>query len=583
MEERTCQNCKSEFVIEAEDFKFYKKIDVPPPTFCPECRRQRRLSWRNDFYFYSRKCDLCKKPIISLYSSDKPFPVFCGKCWWSDKWDPLAYGMNYDFSRPFFEQFDDLQRKVPALALINDNGIASQNCEYTQDFAFGKNCYLTIIAWKVEDCLYGYYIVDARDIADSMNVDSNSQLLYEAINAHGSYNSRFIYNSSSLLNCAFCYDCRDSSDCFLSIGLRHKRYYIKNKPYTKNEYQKILASYNLNTYSGVERAKKEFMPLLLGLPHRFANIQNSVDCKGDDLYNCKNTLGFNVRKAQDCKYFEAGDGPKDSYDMSTGGEHEQCYEGLTPDHSYQGLFTIFSWKNSQVAYVKDCHSSSNLFGCISLKKGKYTILNRAYAKEEYIKLKEKIINQMNNHPYKDRKGNVYRYGEFFPSELSPFGYNETIAGDYYPIEKAQAIKKGFKWQDNLQITLGKETLKENEIPDDINDVTADIINQILSCNECKRNYRIVPQEFSFYKRMQIPLPRKCFYCRHRARLVIRNPYALWHRRCQCAGVHSENTIYKNTAIHFHNETHCPNEFETTYAPERKEIVYCDKCYQAEIV
>ena len=48
-----------------------------------------------------------------------------------------------NFSRPFFEQFRDFRLKVPSLALFNDNNIGSENCEYTQDFAYGKNCYMT--------------------------------------------------------------------------------------------------------------------------------------------------------------------------------------------------------------------------------------------------------------------------------------------------------------------------------------------------------------------------------------------------------------------------------------------------------
>ena len=33
-----CQNCKILFVIESEDFNFYEKIKVPPPTFCHDCK-----------------------------------------------------------------------------------------------------------------------------------------------------------------------------------------------------------------------------------------------------------------------------------------------------------------------------------------------------------------------------------------------------------------------------------------------------------------------------------------------------------------------------------------------------------------
>ncbi|MBI3335672.1 MAG: hypothetical protein HY001_04195 [Candidatus Portnoybacteria bacterium] len=581
-ETRICQNCRQNFAIEQEDFKFYAKIDVPPPTFCPECRRQRRLSWRNDLYFYSRDCDLCKKPTISLYSSDKPFPVYCVKCWWSDAWDPFQYGREYDFSRPFFEQFNELQIKVPHLALINDNGVASVNCEYTQDFAFGKNCYLVMVSWKIENCLYGYFVLNSKDIVDSINIHSNCEFLYESINVQNSYNSIYIYNSSSLMNCAFCYDCRDSSNCFLSIGLRHKRYYIKNKPYTKTEYEKILANYELNTHHGIEKAKKEFLTITLSYPHRFSNIKNCFNCKGDDLYNCKNSYGFNLYKAENCKFYETGDAPKDSYDMNVGGELSECYEGLTPDHSYRGLFTVFSWKNSEVSYCIDCHSSNYLFGCIGLKKAKCCILNKQYSKESFQKLKANIIDEMDKMPYKDNAGKEYRYGEFFPSDLSPFGYNETIAQLDYPYTKNEALNKNFRWQDTFQFTTGKETISFEHIPDNINDVSDSIINEVLACKECGRNYRVIPSELSFYRKMQLPLPRKCFYCRHANRLRIRNPYRVWYRQCQCAGTKSDNGICNNTVEHFHKSSHCPNEFETTYSPERQEIIYCEKCYLAEV-
>jgi hypothetical protein len=44
----------------------------------------------------------------------------------------------------------------------------------------------------------------------------------------------------------------------------------------------------------------------------------------------------------------------------------------------------------------------------------------------------------------------------------------------------------------------------------------------------------------------------------------------------------EQIVYKNTATHFHGAEPSANEFETTYAPERPEIVYCEQCYNAEI-
>ena len=41
--------------------------------------------------------------------------------------------------------------------------------------------------------------------------------------------------------------------------------------------------------------------------------------------------------------------------------------------------------------------------------------------------------------------------------------------------------------------------------------------------------------------------------------------------------------YQNTVEHSHHKGKCPNEFETSYAPDRPEIVYCEQCYQAEVI
>ena len=51
----------------------------------------------------------------------------------------------------------------------------------------------------------------------------------------------------------------------------------------------------------------------------------------------------------------------------------------------------------------------------------------------------------------------------------------------------------------------------------------------------------------------------------------------------CNGVESDNKEYKNTVKHFHGDKSCQNEFETAINNERKEIVYCEKCYQAEFI
>ena len=99
-ETRECQNCKQDFIIEPEDLNFYEKIKVPPPTFCPECRNQRRMSWRNERTLYKRKCDAPghDEMLISFLPPEEQLTVYDANVWWSDAWDPLSYGKEYDFS-----------------------------------------------------------------------------------------------------------------------------------------------------------------------------------------------------------------------------------------------------------------------------------------------------------------------------------------------------------------------------------------------------------------------------------------------------------------------------------------------------
>lgn len=136
-------------------------------------------------------------------------------------------------------------------------------------------------------------------------------------------------------------------------------------------------------------------------------------------------------------------------------------------------------------------------------------------------------------------------------------------------------------------TFGKETMKPEEIPDDIKDVPDSIVKEILRCAQCRRNYNIVEPELQLYRRFVHPIPRLCPDCRYRRKIALRPPRKLWHRQCACNGRTNDqqpttNNRFRNTAAHFHGEAPCPNEFETAYAPKRSEVVYCEQCYHAEV-
>jgi len=120
--QRSCPYCRTTFEISEYDFELLatvspviagKTYPIPPPTLCPDCRQQRRLLYRNERHFYRRTCDLTKKEIISIYSPEQPCKVYDQTAWWSDDWDQLATGREFDSTQPFFAQFQAMSLSAP--------------------------------------------------------------------------------------------------------------------------------------------------------------------------------------------------------------------------------------------------------------------------------------------------------------------------------------------------------------------------------------------------------------------------------------------------------------------------------------
>jgi hypothetical protein len=472
------------------------------------------MAWRNDFTFYSRTCDATGEKVVSLYSPKKDLKVYSVKYWWSDKWDPKSYGRDFDFSRSFFDQYIELLREVPQLALMNDNGIGSVNSEYTQNEAYAKNCYMVSMAWKNEDCMYSYGVSGPQvmEVVDSMDI-FQSERIYESIFLNQCYDAKFCYYSSNLVSSSFCYDCRNCQDTFMCVGLRGGQYQFKNKKYSKEEYKEILSSYRLHTFEGQEKAKKEFEDFQQKQNNKNDFLINCTNSSGGALINCNNAkYCYTGRRLHNVKFFENGNDIKDGYDMLVGGENELCYEGITPDNDRMSLFTIFSYKCSDIAYCQFCFGCREIFGCVGLRQAEYSILNKQYSKEDYFRLKNMIIEHMKK---------TGEWGEFFPAEMSLFGYNETIAQSNYPLTKDEAFKGGFQWFEDIQFTTGKETKKISEIPDSIDEVKDSILREIFACSATGRNYFITKEELNFYRKLRLPLPRKCFFARHESRINLR--------------------------------------------------------------
>ncbi len=577
METHNCQNCKKDFIIEPDDFSFYEKMKVPAPTWCPDCRMVRRMMWRNERSLYHRDCAATGKKVISCFPLESGITVYERDYWWSDEWDVLEFGKDYDFSRSFFEQYSELIHTVPLPNLFNGR---CTNSSFSNHVGEMKNSYLTFAAWISEDIMYSAKVGDSRELVDCLS-SVHVNLSYESMNVNHSSRLFFCKNCEACIDSWFLYDCSGCTNCFGCTNLRNKSYCIFNKQYTKEEYKEKIESFNLSSLESLNNLKKEIFEFWKKSIHRFAFLKKTFNCTGDNLLamnNCKNCFGC-YDNISDCKYcINAVGKMTDTYDGYGPGLGELMYEVVDSGDRAQCLMgTIVTWNCVRASYTYNCHGSSDIFGCVGLRDKKYCIFNKQYTKEEYEILVENIKKHMVDMPYIDSMGRKFSYGDFLPYDFSPFCYNETIAHEYFPLTKEEVLKNNFKWK-NPEDKKHQVTIDSKDIPDKIPENSETILLETFGCmnngdtkTKCTFAFKITEEELSFYKRFNLPLPQYCPNCRFYNRMSKTNLPKLWHRSCMCTH-----------ETHDHTGT-CPNEFETSYAPDRPEIVYCEKCYQKEVI
>ncbi|MFA6177518.1 MAG: hypothetical protein WC694_01330 [Candidatus Paceibacterota bacterium] len=581
-ETKQCQNCKENFVIEQEDFNFYEKIKVPTPTFCPLCRAQRRFVFRNERKLFKIKDAFTGKNIFSLFPAESGRKVITQEEWYGDSWDAMEYGRDYDFSKTFFEQFFELEKKVP---IYNLNVQRMINSPYSGNATALKNCYLCFHSNYSEDCMYGSANDFCRDCVDTSHIQ-HSERCYESFWLNKCYQCYFTIKSEDSRNLYFCRDCVGCNDCFGCANLRKSSYCIFNKQYTKEEYQKELEKMKLETISGTKEAREKVRVFWNTQPIKNHQGLKNLNSTGSFVTNCKNVNdGYLIREGENMRYCQSMQVPanKDCYDTFAWGENtELSYEtAICGENSYNMKFSFNCWPTCRDSeYCMDLFSCSDCFGCVGLKKKQYCIFNKQFTKEEYQKIVGKIKEQMDEVPYVDKQGVIYKYGEFFPAEFSQLGYNNTVAPQHFPLTKVEAEKKGYLWVEAPQSEY-KMTIKSSELPTSIPEED-EILKEIIECENCKKAYRIMENELIFLRKEKLPLPNLCHDCRYDRRIKDRLTIKLYERSCMCAGAKDETGIYKNTVKHLHGGEPCREKFKTGYAPENKEVVYCEKCYQQEV-
>lgn len=481
---KTCISCGVNFEFSKKDRDLLdkcvplidgQKYPLPEPEICPRCSLQHRQTFRNESSLYHRTCSKTGKKIIAMYPQDAPFPVYSPEVWFGDSWEAKDYGQEFDFDKPFFEQFLELRNKVPHLSLISSN---NENCDFCNIVGDCKNCYLTYGSVECQDCYYGSPF-NCKGCVDSLLL-RDSELCLECSDSSKLYESFFCENCSNSKNLYFCSGVKNSSDCIGCVNINRGKYQIFNQQYSGEDYGKFLAQMDLSKPEILKSIWDRLNQLKLQRPHRFYVGTNNENVSGDYIFNskdCFNSFGisgcrdmsgcFQMLKSNDCLNVSNGEFGELNYEiMAYFSEVSHC------------SFCYFIWEGMDSLYysahcnknVKDC------FGCIGLKHAQYCILNKQYTKEQYEQLVPKIIGHM-------RK--TGEWGKSFPEKISPFKYAETVANDFFPLEKSK-----------------------------------------------DKDFKIIPQEKAFYEKYKMPLPKHSPKQRNLDRIARRNPImTLNQRKC----------------------------------------------------
>ena len=542
--EKECEISARSFTISAQDREFYERHNLPLPRLSPVERLRRRMTRRNFSSLYLRQCDMSGERTLSRYPAASRWPVYSPSSWWSDRWNALTFGREFDFSRPFFGQFQELCNKVPQPAV---QGVQVENCDYSNHAFHSKDCYMIFGCVRNEHCLYGHIVWNCEHCVDSLYL-FECQWCSHSIDCLGCYD---VHYSTESVNCSesyFLHDCRNCSNCFGCTNLRNKSYCLFNKQYSKEEYSAQLAKVMPEKWEDVcrlDRWLEETKHKKALFPPSFSS--NAEDSTGNHLYYSSGLSHcFDVKNGEKCKYCFTNFDILESYDVCFGGGRFS-YECMALVDSERVQFSNVVVNSSDVLYSEHCYSSQNLFGCSGLRNAQYCILNKQYSKKEYFELKAKLIQHMQR---------TKEWGEFFPSVISPFAYNESCAQEYLPLSKTEVLKRNLRWDDELGDILDKAPADAALSFAKISEIGDDILKQKFLCSRTSKEFKITRAELDYYRRMQLPLPTVCPKLRSALRMRRRSKRELYRRKC----------------------VKCSSEVVTAISAEEAVNLCCENCY-----
>lgn len=548
---KTCPMTGQPFELTAFEMAMRKKLGIEgEPKFHPIFRFMQLGAFWQHWNLHKRKCDKTGNQIISVFSENCPYPV-----WQRDEWIKNANppGADYDPGTQFFPQLWELFRRCP---IPHNVGAGNENCEYTDDWWYCKNCYLCHSGVKCEDLRYCYRTIHCKD-SQYCVFSFESEKCVDLIDCHSCFRVAYASKSWQCRDSAFLYDCRNCADCMFCTNLRNKSYCFGNEQLTKEEYEKKRATWDLRSRSIYESGKAEFAKMLLTRAwHRALFVDRSENATGNYLDQCKNCENsfFLSERMEDCvNVFRGGIDVKDCVDVvSPFGPTEIVFNSSLPqDHCYDIRCCCDMVQCKYMEYSAHCFQCEHCFGCCGLVGKKYHLFNKPYEPEEFERRKKEIVGRM-------KQENIY--GDFFPGSFAASPYEESLAGFYWPLSKEQAAKYGF-WLRGKPSERTPDAQDAATIPDRCDTANTDIAQKVFWDATENRPFQIQAADVTFAQDLAIPLPHT-YYMRRIQENFRWIPF---------------NGTLRTTAC-----GKCETKTQTSWPKEYDGRILCEGCYLKEV-
>jgi len=504
-----CKLSGKSFSVSAHEQELREKFGCGEtlPTVSPKYRFRELGAFWPHWNLHKRTCDKTGKPIISIFRPDCVYPV-----WQRDEWIAHAAppSAEFDSSRPFFEQAWSLFQKCPIPHIFQSN---NQNCEYTDDWYYSKNCYLCHSGQNNEDCRYCYGCDSIKNCYYAV-FSFDSELCTDLINSSSCFKSLFLLNCKNVYDSAFLYDCRDCSDCLFCFNLRNKKYCFANQQLSKEDFEKKKSEWDFSSINNYRKAKNFFAEMMKTTAwHRALQIDRCENSTGNFIRNskdCENCYLLSLH--EDCANVAfCGPNAKSILDSIGTVGSELAFMSSLPVYTYESRF-CFSVDHCRYvqysAYLQNCRYC---FGCCGLVNEKYCIFNKKYSKEAYEALIQKITAHM-------RKTD--EWGEFFPPHFAPNPYDESFSGFHFPLTKDDLGK--FRTAPALE-KISIKTAEISEIPDSVTLLNKEkegwLTGQIFWDESYQRPFQLQTADIELARQLKVPLP--CTYYINRMQANLR--------------------------------------------------------------